>query len=39
MTEHKAAITQCKFNALGSLVASSDVDGIVKLWSPSPTPK
>ncbi|KAK9504229.1 hypothetical protein O3M35_010607 [Rhynocoris fuscipes] len=39
MTEHKSAVTQCKFNALGSLVASCDVDGIIKLWSPSPTPK
>ncbi|KAL1132580.1 hypothetical protein AAG570_010532, partial [Ranatra chinensis] len=39
MTEHKAAVTQCRFNALGSLVASCDIDGVVKVWSTAPTPK
>ncbi|XP_024086352.1 WD repeat-containing protein 91 isoform X2 [Cimex lectularius] len=33
MTEHKAAVTQCKFNALGNMIASCDSDGIIKLWS------
>ncbi|CAB3359932.1 Hypothetical predicted protein [Cloeon dipterum] len=36
---HNSAITQCKFNNSGSLVASGDVDGVVKVWSTSPAPK
>jgi WD40 repeat protein len=38
-TEHRAAITQCRFNSSGSLVASGDADGVVKVWSTSPSPK
>lgn len=37
--EHHSAITHCKFNASGTLIASSDSDGVVKIWSPSPTPR
>ncbi|XP_014277435.1 WD repeat-containing protein 91 isoform X1 [Halyomorpha halys] len=37
MSEHKVAIIQCKFNVNGTLVASSDSDGVLKVWSPSPT--
>lgn len=39
MLEHKAAVTQCLFNASGSVVASCDMDGVVKVWSPAPQPK
>lgn len=39
LNEHKAAVTQCCFNAAGSTVASCDTDGFIKLWSPSPAPK
>ncbi|KAG8262556.1 WD repeat-containing protein 91 [Homalodisca vitripennis] len=39
MTEHKSAVTQCQFNASGSVVASCDVDGVIKVWSPAPQPK
>jgi len=37
--EHHSAITHCKFNASGSVIASSDVNGIIKIWSPSPSPQ
>jgi WD40 repeat protein len=36
---HNSAITQCKFNNSGSLVASGDADGVVKVWSTSPAPR
>ncbi|XP_059482085.1 WD repeat-containing protein 91 [Neocloeon triangulifer] len=36
---HNSAITQCKFNNSGSLVASGDADGVVKVWLTSPAPK
>lgn len=39
MGDHKSAIIQCRFNATGSLVASCDSDGVLKVWSPSPVPK
>ncbi|XP_054258850.1 WD repeat-containing protein 91 [Macrosteles quadrilineatus] len=39
MCEHKSAVTQCQFNATGAVVASCDVDGAVKVWSPAPQPK
>ncbi|CAG0878625.1 unnamed protein product [Darwinula stevensoni] len=34
--DHKSVICQCKFNATGSLVASSDVDGTLKVWTCTP---
>uniref|UniRef100_T1IIU8 WD repeat-containing protein 91 n=1 Tax=Strigamia maritima TaxID=126957 RepID=T1IIU8_STRMM len=37
-TEHQSAITHCKFNESGSLIASSDIDGVIKIWKPSPSP-
>ncbi|RZF32900.1 hypothetical protein LSTR_LSTR004291 [Laodelphax striatellus] len=39
MNEHHAAVTQCRFSACGSIVASSDNDGVIKIWSPAPAPK
>jgi len=36
---HNSAITQCKFNNSGSLVASGDADGVVKVWCTSPAPR
>ncbi|XP_063239481.1 WD repeat-containing protein 91 [Bacillus rossius redtenbacheri] len=38
-SDHRAAICQCKFSPSGSTVLSSDVDGVIKLWTISPTPK
>uniref|UniRef100_A0A8D8S4D6 WD repeat-containing protein 91 n=1 Tax=Cacopsylla melanoneura TaxID=428564 RepID=A0A8D8S4D6_9HEMI len=38
-TEHKSAVTQVKFNSSGSQVASGDVEGQLKIWTPSPVPK
>ncbi|KAH0956386.1 hypothetical protein HN011_010308 [Eciton burchellii] len=38
-TEHKTSIIQCKSNASGSYVATGDVDGIIKVWTPIPSPK
>lgn len=38
MAEHKSTITQCRLNATGTLVASTDLDGLLKVWSPSPIP-
>ncbi|KAG7176280.1 WD repeat-containing protein 91-like isoform X1 [Homarus americanus] len=37
--EHRAVVTHAVFNPSGTLVASADIDGVVKLWSPSPFPK
>ncbi|XP_043601251.1 WD repeat-containing protein 91 [Bombus pyrosoma] len=38
-TEHKTSIIQCKSNASGSYVATGDADGIIKVWTPIPSPK
>ncbi|XP_061421287.1 WD repeat-containing protein 91 [Lethenteron reissneri] len=38
-SEHHSPIMHCKFDASGSRVASVDVDGVVKVWSCSPTPQ
>ncbi|XP_066977723.1 WD repeat-containing protein 91 isoform X1 [Macrobrachium rosenbergii] len=38
-TEHRSVVTHAVFNPSGTLVASADTDGVVKLWSPSPSPK
>ncbi|XP_024940269.1 WD repeat-containing protein 91 isoform X2 [Cephus cinctus] len=38
-TEHKTSIIQCKSNASGSYVATGDADGIIKIWTPIPSPK
>ena len=35
--EHHSEITHCKFATSGSVVASSDVDGVLKVWTPSPS--
>ncbi|XP_023724016.1 WD repeat-containing protein 91 isoform X2 [Cryptotermes secundus] len=37
--EHRAPVCHCRFNSSGSTVVSADVDGIVKLWTVTPTPK
>lgn len=37
--EHRAVVTHAVFNPSGTLVASADIDGVVKLWSPSPSPR
>lgn len=34
--EHHSEVTQCKFSSSGYLMASGDVDGVVKIWSASP---
>ena len=35
--EHHSEITQCKFSSSsGALIASSDIDGVIKVWSASP---
>ncbi len=34
--EHHSEVTQCRFSASGFTIASSDVDGVVKIWSASP---
>lgn len=34
--EHHSEVTQCRFSSSGYTIASSDVDGIVKIWSASP---
>jgi WD40 repeat protein len=36
--EHNSEVTQCKFSSSGYTIASSDVDGVVKVWSASPGP-
>lgn len=38
-TEHKSSVTQVKYNSSGSHVASGDVEGCLKIWTPSPAPK
>ena len=35
--EHHSEITHCRFTTSGSVVASSDVDGVLKVWAPSPS--
>ncbi|KAL7295358.1 hypothetical protein TKK_0011243 [Trichogramma kaykai] len=37
--EHKTSIIQCKSNASGSYVATGDADGVIKIWTPIPSPK
>lgn len=37
--EHRAVVTHAVFNPSGTLVASADTDGVVKLWAPTPQPK
>ena len=37
--EHNSEVTQCKFSASGYNIASSDTDGVVKVWSAFPTPQ
>ncbi len=34
--EHHSEITHCRFTSSGLVVASSDMDGVVKVWTPSP---
>ena len=35
--EHHSEITQCKFStSTGYLIASSDIDGVIKIWSAGP---
>ncbi len=36
--EHHSKVTYARFFTLGYLIASSDVDGVVKIWSTSPPP-
>ncbi|KAG8035523.1 hypothetical protein G9C98_006969 [Cotesia typhae] len=38
-TEHKTSIIQCKSNTSGSYVATGDADGVIKVWTPIPSPK
>ncbi|XP_076363628.1 WD repeat-containing protein 91 isoform X1 [Tachypleus tridentatus] len=38
-SEHHSCVTHCKFNSSGSMVASSDMDGVIKVWTASPSPK
>lgn len=35
-SEHSSEVTQCRFSPSGYTIASSDVDGVVKIWSASP---
>ena len=35
--EHHSEITHCKFTTSGFVIASSDVNGVIKVWSPSPS--
>ncbi|KAJ1525458.1 hypothetical protein ONE63_010268 [Megalurothrips usitatus] len=37
--EHKTASSHCRFNASGTMVASADVDGIIKVWDAAQTLK
>ncbi|XP_067133024.1 WD repeat-containing protein 91 isoform X2 [Centruroides vittatus] len=37
--DHHSSITHCKFNNSGSVVASADMDGVIKIWNPSPSPQ
>ncbi|XP_065182908.1 WD repeat-containing protein 91-like [Sycon ciliatum] len=34
--EHRASVTKCRFAPGGSCVASCDIEGVVKVWSPNP---
>ncbi len=36
--EHHSEVTHARFSTSGYLIASSDVDGVVKVWSASPAP-
>lgn len=36
-SEHNSLITHCKFNCIGTAVASSDMDGVIKIWNASPS--
>ncbi|XP_033109772.1 WD repeat-containing protein 91-like [Anneissia japonica] len=36
--EHHSAVTVCKFSSSVSMVASADIDGVVKVWRFSPCP-
>ena len=38
-SEHQSEITHCRFSSSGNFIASSDIDGIIKIWSPTPAPK
>lgn len=37
--DHRAVVSHSVFNHTGTLVASADMDGVVKLWSPYPDVK
>ncbi|CAH0771053.1 unnamed protein product [Bemisia tabaci] len=37
--KHKTTVTQCRFNSSGTLVASSDILGVLNLWCPTPSPR
>lgn len=37
--EHKVAANHCHFNASGTMVASADVDGVIKVWDAAQTLK
>ncbi|GFY72982.1 WD repeat-containing protein 91 [Trichonephila inaurata madagascariensis] len=36
-SEHNSLITHCKFNCSGTAVASSDMDGVIKIWNAIPS--
>ncbi|TRY71914.1 hypothetical protein TCAL_00179 [Tigriopus californicus] len=36
--EHQSEITHCRFSSTGALIASSDIDGVIKIWTPTPNP-
>ncbi|GIY14935.1 WD repeat-containing protein 91, partial [Caerostris darwini] len=36
-SEHNSLITHCKFNCSGTSVASSDMDGVIKIWNAIPS--
>lgn len=38
-SEHRASICHCKFNSSGTAVASTDIDGVIKLWAATPSLK
>lgn len=38
-SEHLSFITHCKFNSTGSVVASADMDSVIKVWNASPSPQ
>lgn len=37
--EHKAATSHCNFNTSGTMVASADVEGVIKVWDAAQTLK